>query len=302
MLYWIYEHLVEIREHHRAQFDLNPINILQNIWQTVDTVKISKLVLWPNIQALTCLTLGLPGENFLLVIAGFPIPIFGVRGMWVVVVVVMDVMLQWSLSEGRIWDCANSLWHVPRSKEEEWEDEETISASLSTVVLSVLSSEDRLRNDRIGLFSCEMSIFSNVTEAEGSTVSAEFLWKTPSLISLSSFGTVSRPITSMLGGWNTENSIGWSGKGNDGVLGSLVAEVMAIKSFVLGSTTACSEPVSVLAGLLCVVASCVCSGSAWSWVGKDSWQAVEDAGLSVDWNWVLTAGFTSVRGHTQEGF
>lgn len=32
----------------------------------------------------TCLTLALPGENFLLEMAGFPMPILGVRGSTVV--------------------------------------------------------------------------------------------------------------------------------------------------------------------------------------------------------------------------
>lgn len=38
----------------------------------------------PKNRSFTCFTLGLPGENFLLEMAGFPIPILGVRGKKVV--------------------------------------------------------------------------------------------------------------------------------------------------------------------------------------------------------------------------
>lgn len=117
----------------------------------------------------TCLTRGLPGENFLLVMAGFPIPIFGVKGMRVVV----GSTLLWSPSEGSIW--GSSLEDSPRARREEWEGEETISTNLSTDVLSGFSSEYRLANDRLGLFSGVVSIASDELEAGGLTVSAR-LW------------------------------------------------------------------------------------------------------------------------------
>ncbi len=121
---------------------------------------------------------------------------------------------------------------------------------------------------------------------------------------LSSFGAVSRKealTTSILEGWGSETSIGWSVKGTDAVLGSLVVEMMALKSFVLGLAMPCSGLASVFAGLICNVVSCICSASAESWAGKDSdWLGVaEDAGLSVDVSWALAAGFISVGGHTQ---
>lgn len=48
---------------------------------------------------------------------------------------------------------------------------------------------------------------------------------------LSSFGIVSRKeasTTSVLEGWGSDISIGWSVKGTDVVLGSLVVEIMAL--------------------------------------------------------------------------
>ena len=104
-------------------------------------------------------------------IAGFPIPIFGVSGMRVVV----GNTLLWSPSEGTIWVCGGSLGDVPRNGGEEWEGEETISGNLSTDVLRGFSSGDRLGNDRLGLLSGVVSISSDVLEAEGLTVSARFL-------------------------------------------------------------------------------------------------------------------------------
>lgn len=258
---------------------------------------------WRHIWVLTCFTRGLPGENFLLVIAGFPIPIFGVSGMRVVV----GMALLWSPSEGRIWFCGGSLWDVSRgSRGEEWEEEETISASFSTVVLRGFSSMDELGKDRLGLLSGVVSISSDVVEAEGLTVSARILWKTPSHLSLiSSFGAVSRKealATSTLEGWGSETSIGWSVKGTDAVLGSLVAEMMALKSFVLGLAVPCSEQASVFAGLICNVVSCVCRTSVESWAETDSnsWLgAVDDVGPSVDVSWALAAGFVSAGGNTE---
>lgn len=122
---------------------------------------------------------------------------------------------------------------------------------------------------------------------------------------LSSFGAVSRKealTTSILEGWGSETSIGWSVKGTDAVLGSLVVEMMALKSFVLGLAMPCSGLASVFAGLICNVVSCICSASVESLAGidSDSWLGVaEDAGLSVDVSWALAAGFISVGGHTQ---
>lgn len=100
--------------------------------------------------------------------AGFPIPIFGVNGMRVVV----GITLLWSPSEGSIWGWGGSLEDSPRARREEWEGEETISANLSTDVLSGFSSEYRLGNERLGLLSGVVSIASEVLEAEGLTVSA----------------------------------------------------------------------------------------------------------------------------------
>lgn len=91
-------------------------------------------------------------------------------------------------------------------------------------------------------------------------------------------------------------------KGTDAVLGSLVVEMMALKSFVLGLAMPWSGQASVFAGLLCNVVSWVCSASIESWAGKDSdsWQGVAgDAGFSVDVSWALAAGFVSVGGNTQ---
>lgn len=100
--------------------------------------------------------------------------------------------------------------------------------------------------------------------------------------------------TSILEGWGSETSIGWSVKCTDAVLGSLVVDMMALKSFVLGLTMPCSGQVSVFAGLICNVVSCVCSASIECWTAKDSWfGVVEDAGLSVDVSWALAAGFVS---------
>lgn len=84
-------------------------------------------------------------------------------------------------------------------------------------------------------------------------------------------------------------------KGTDAVLGSLVVEMMALKSFVLGSAMPSSEQASVFAGLICNVASCVCRASIESRAGKDSWLGVSgDAGLSEDVSGVLAAGSVSV--------
>jgi len=104
-----------------------------------------------------------------LVMAGFPIPIFGASGMRVV----MGMTLLWSPSDGRIW--VSSLGDVPRPRGEEWHGEETISAKLSTDVLSGFSSEDRQGNERLGLLSVVMYISTDVLEAEELTVSAGFL-------------------------------------------------------------------------------------------------------------------------------
>lgn len=234
--------------------------------------------------------------------AGFPIPILGVSGISVVV----GITLVWSPSKGRIGVWGSSLGDVPMPRGDEWEGEETISANLSTDVFSGFSSEDRLESDRLGLLSAVVYISSDVLEAEGLTVSTRFLWKIPSLLSLlSSLGAVSRkeaPTTSMLEGWGSETSIGWSEIGTDAVLGSLVVEMMALKSFVLGLAVPSSGQASVFAGLICNAVSCVCCDSIESWAGNDSdsWLGVpEDAGLSVDVSWALAAGFVSVGGNTQ---
>lgn len=227
--------------------------------------------------------------------AGFPIPILGVNAMRVVV----GITLLWSLIDVRIWVWVSSLGDVPRARGEELEGEETISASLSTVVLRGFSSKDKLGNGILG-FSGVVSISSDV-EVEGLTVSARFLWKIPSLLSLlSSFGLVSRkePLTtSIFEGWGSATTIGWSVKGTDAVPGSLVVEMMALKSFVLGLTMPFSGQASVFAGLICIVVSCVCSPSVECCAGIDSWLRVtEDAWLSVDASWALTAGFVSEEG------
>lgn len=239
----------------------------------------------------TCFTRGLPGENFLLVMAGFPMPIFGVNGIRVV-----GITLLWSLREGRIWGWGGSLGEVPRARGEQSEGEENISANLSTDVLRGFSSEDKLENER--LLSSVVSISSDVLEAEGLTVSAKFLWKIPSIRTLlASFGAASRKevrITSTLEGWGSEISIGWSAKGTDAVLSSLVVDMMALKSFVLGLSMPCSGQASVFAGLICNVVSCVCS----CWAENDSWLRVEaDTGISVDVSWAPAAGFDSDEGH-----
>lgn len=101
--------------------------------------------------------------------AGFPIPILGVSGISVVV----GITLLWSPSGGRIW--ASSLGDIPRTRGEEWDGEETISANLSTHVFSGFSSEDKLESDGSGLLSGVVYISSDVVEAEGLTVSARFL-------------------------------------------------------------------------------------------------------------------------------
>lgn len=86
-------------------------------------------------------------------------------------------------------------------------------------------------------------------------------------------------------------------KGTDAVPGSLVVEMMALKSFVLGLTMPGSGQVSVFAGLICNVVSCVCTPSIVCWAETDSWLKVtEDAGLSVDVSWALAAGFVSKEG------
>lgn len=131
----------------------------------------------------------------------------------------------------------------------------------------------------------------------------------PSLPSLlSSFGAVSRgeaPPASILKGWEGETSIGLSVKGIDAVLGSLVVEMMALKSFVLGLTMPWSGQASAFAGLVCNEISCVGSVSIESWAGKDSDSCMGipgDTGLSVDVSWVagvLGAGSISVRGNKQ---
>ena len=86
-------------------------------------------------------------------------------------------------------------------------------------------------------------------------------------------------------------------KGTDAVLGSLVVEMMALKSFVLGLAVPSSGQASVFAGLICNVVSCVCSDSTESWAGKesDSWLGIaEEAEISIDESWALAAGFVSV--------
>ena len=100
----------------------------------------------------------------------------------------------------------------------------------------------------------------------------------------------------MFEGCGSVTSIGWSTKGTDVVLGSLVVEMMAFKSFVLGLTRVCSGQASVFAGLICNVGSCVCRASIGSCAGKDSRLSMaEDTGLSVDVSWARAAGFDSVR-------
>lgn len=108
----------------------------------------------------------------------------------------------------------------------------------------------------------------------GFTLSVRIMGIIPSFLSLSSFGAVSRKealTTSILEGWGSVTSIGWSIKGTDVVLGSLVVEMMALKSFVLGLTLPCSGQASVVAGLINNVESWVCCASEGCWAGNDSW-------------------------------
>lgn len=85
-------------------------------------------------------------------------------------------------------------------------------------------------------------------------------------------------------------------KVTDVVFGSLVVEMMALKSFVLGLTVPCSGHVCVFAGLISSVKSCVCCashgclGRKGSWLGGD-----KDTELSVDVSWGLAAGFVSLK-------
>lgn len=148
-----------------------------------------------------------------------------------------------------------------------------------------------------------VSISSNVPDAEESTVSVRCLLTFPSLLSLQgSVGAVSRataPTSSLPKGWDGETSIGSSVIAINAVLGSLVGEMMALKSFVLGLTVPFSEQASAFAGLVGNAVSCACCASTESWAGKesDSWLVNPgDVGLAVDGSWVagvLTAGFIS---------
>ena len=106
-----------------------------------------------------------------MVMAGFPMPIFGVKGTRVVV----GMTLLWSLCKGRVWVWGDSLRGVPRARGQEWEGEETISANLSTDVLKGFSSKDELGNDSMGLLSRVVSISSEVSEAVVLTVSASVM-------------------------------------------------------------------------------------------------------------------------------
>lgn len=154
----------------------------------------------------------------------------------------------------------------------------------------------------MGLLSGIVYISSDLPEGEGLTVSARFLCKGPSTLSLRvSFGAVSRketPTTSILEGWDGETSTGWSVKGPDAVLGSLVIVMMAFKSFVLGLAVASTGQASAFAGLICNVVSCVCCDSTERSAEKDSYslpEVSEDSGLSVE----APAGFVSVDGSSR---
>lgn len=103
--------------------------------------------------------------------AGFPMPIFGVKGMRFAV----GIILLWSVSVGRIWVCDGSLRGVPLARGEEHEGEETISASLSTAVLLGFSPKDNPESNALGLLSSVEFISSDLLEVEGLTVSAKFM-------------------------------------------------------------------------------------------------------------------------------
>lgn len=95
-------------------------------------------------------------------------------------------------------------------------------------------------------------------------------------------------------------SIGCSTEVTDAVLGSLVVEMMALKSFVLGSTMPCSGQASVFAGRISDVTSCVWSSSLGTKAGKGSWLGDDkDTELSGDVRWDLAAGFVSVKEQTK---
>ena len=114
----------------------------------------------------TCFTLGLPGENFLLVIAGFPMPILGVNGMRVVVAVVGCTL--WSPRGGSPWVCGGSLGEVPGARGEERAGGEAISPSGSRA----FSSED---GPVLGMLSGVVSISSSALEPGDPEVPTELL-------------------------------------------------------------------------------------------------------------------------------
>lgn len=105
-----------------------------------------------------CFTLGLPGENFLLVIAGFPMPILGMNGIRVVVVVAGGTLL-WSPGDRRLWACGGSLGEVPGARGEERVGDVAISPSGS----GGFSSDDC---PGLGMLSGVVSISSSSTTLE----------------------------------------------------------------------------------------------------------------------------------------
>lgn len=191
--------------------------------------------------------------------AGLPIPILGVSG----INVVGCIVLLFSPTEGRKGICG---WEEPLdvialAKGEEWEGPVTISVNLSTEDLE-LSPNVKLENNMLGLISGEMSTFSTQLQDESLTVGA-----LPS--AFSEFVSLRTVPSSSFEDWTSETSIGWFVKGTGAVLVSLV-EIMALKSFVLGVSMPCSEHVSIFAGFICNICSCVCSDSTDSFVGKQS--------------------------------
>lgn len=106
-----------------------------------------------------CFTLGLPGENFLLVIAGFPMPILGMNGIRVVVVVVGGTLL-WSPGGRRLRVCRGSLGEVPGAGGEERAGD---AAAISPSGSGGFSSDD---GPGLGMLSGVVSISSSSTALE----------------------------------------------------------------------------------------------------------------------------------------
>lgn len=73
-----------------------------------------------------------------------------------------------------MWVWGASLSGAIRVKGEEWE-EETISTNLSTDDLIGFSSNDKLVNDKFGLFSSVVSMSAEVLEDEGLAASGRVI-------------------------------------------------------------------------------------------------------------------------------